>query len=111
MQIVEVDAHSGSGAARRAAAHFVHIGEERIIEHALLAPEFHSVPHHRHFAFEFVYREVDSFAFERTERAFNAILRDPLLQVVETDSLWFKKLQARAIGILENALLDKVQKV
>src|SRR6266478_2796782 len=43
MQIVEVNANSGSGAARGATSHFIHIGEEGIVEHSLLAPEFCSV--------------------------------------------------------------------
>ena len=73
MQIVEVNANSGSGAARGTASHFIHIGEERIVEHSLLAPEFRSVSHHRDFALEFIDCEIHTFALQGTERFFNTI--------------------------------------
>src|SRR5205823_1596806 len=87
MQIVEVNANSGSGAARGSASH------------------------HRDFALEFIDCEIHTFALQGTERFFNTIPRDPIFQVVEMDFLRFKQLQVRATGILENTFFDEVQKV
>src|SRR5467141_2412949 len=106
VQIVEVNANSGSSAARGATSHFIHLGEEGIVEHSLLAPEFCSVSHYWDFALELIDGEIHAFAFQGTERSFN-----PIFQVVEMDSLRFKQLQVRATGILENTLFDEVQKV
>ena len=111
MQIVEVNANSGSSAAGGTTSHFIHVGEEGIVEHSLLAPEFHSVSHHRDFALELVDGEIHTFAFQGTERSFNPIPRNPIFQIVEMDFLRFKQLQVRATGILEDTLFDEVQKV
>src|SRR6266481_6647089 len=96
MQIVEVNANSGSGAARGATSHFIHIGQEGIVEHSLLAPEFRPVSHYRNFALELIDGEIHTLAFQGTERSFNPILRNPVFQVVEMDFLWFKQLQVMA---------------
>src|SRR5258708_5553489 len=111
MQIVEVNANSGSSAARGTTSHFIHVGEEGIVEHSLLAPEFCSVSHYRDFALELIDGEIHTFVFQGAERSFNPILRNPIFQVFEMDFLRFKQLQVRASGILENTLFDEVQKV
>src|SRR5258706_81948 len=80
MQIVEVNANSGSSAARGTTSHFIHVGEEGIVEHSLLAPEFCSVSDYRDFALELIDGEIHTFAFQGTERSFNPILRNPIVR-------------------------------
>ena len=67
MQIVKVNANSGSRAARGTTSHFIYIGKEGIVEHSLLAPEFRAVAHHRDFALELIDSEIHTFTFQGAE--------------------------------------------